>query len=410
MRYDRPLSTGGAVTHAINGRTSGAQWAQEPQEAHVELETGLRGVEVGYCVTSSLSPLTGVSYRGIPIAELSHRTPEEVIYLLQHGRLGSEEEVCVFFDSLRPYARCSDASCALIAHLPRSISPMRMLSIALNALEGTQDYAHDYLRVIAQLPHMVATIINHHAGWGETPEPDPSLGYMENFAHMLRPPEGMHPQSASVLQLFNILHYDHEGGNLSTFTGKAVASGLEDLYGSLAAAMNALNGPRHGGASEESLRLLREMRCTLGPEPTLEKAEAFVRSKLQKKELIYGFGHAILRVEDPRATVLYRYAHTHLANDPLVQAALTLRKAAPLVLRERPQISNPYPNVDAISGAVLQAVFPYPEYSTLLFALSRCVGIGRQIVYERCEARAGRGVPIYRPTYLYRPLGSGGTS
>ncbi|NEU35697.1 citrate synthase, partial [bacterium LRH843] len=84
-------------------------------------------------------------------------------------------------------------------------------------------------------------------------------------------------------------------------------------------------------------------------------------------ELVYGFGHAVLRVEDPRATIFYKAAEEHYKDNPLVRMALLLREAGPKVLKENPKISNPYPNVDAVSGALLSAAgFNYPEYYTVL--------------------------------------------
>jgi len=132
--------------------------------------------------------------------------------------------------------------------------------------------------------------------------------------------------------------------------------------------------------------------------------EQYIRKLLSNNELVYGFGHAVLRVEDPRATIFYDVAAKKYPNHPLVKLTKLLRSEGPKVLGENPKISNPYPNVDAISGTILSAAgFPYPEYFTILFGLSRVVGISIQIVYERCEARDGKGTPIVRPKYLYRP-------
>jgi citrate synthase len=91
--------------------------------------------------------------------------------------------------------------------------------------------------------------------------------------------------------------------------------------------------------------------------------------------------------------------------DPICKIAFLLRIAGPKVLKENPKISNPYPNVDAISGALLSAAgFNHSEYFTLLFGMSRVVGIARQIVYERCEARGGKGTPIVRPKYIFKSM------
>ena len=206
-----------------------------------------------------------------------------------------------------------------------------------------------------------------------------------------------------VFRLFNVLHYDHGGGNLSTFVGKAVASGLEDMYGSICAAMCALAGPRHGRANQDSLEFIQSVVDDLGDNATPEALEVLLRKRLADNQLVFGYGHAVLRIEDPRAAVLYEAAKRKFPEHPLVKMALLLREVAPKVLGENPKISDPFPNVDAISGALLTAAgFHYPDYFTVLFGLSRVVGISIQIVYERCEARGGKGTPIVRPKYLFK--------
>jgi len=225
---------------------------------------------------------------------------------------------------------------------------------------------------------------------------------MEAFTEMLNVPEKSE-NLKEAFKFFNVLHFDHGGGNLSAFTGKAVASGLDSLMGSLSAAMCGLAGPRHGSANQVTLEFVKKVYDEVGQSATVETVEEYIRRRLERKELIYGFGHAVLRVEDPRATVLYDFIKSHYPEDPLAKIALFLREAGPKVLKENPKISNPYPNVDAISGTMLTAAgFAYPEYYTVLFGLSRCVGIAIQIVYERLDARGGKGTPIVRPKYLYK--------
>lgn len=372
-----------------------------------QLETGLRGVPVGYCTTSYVDPEKGLFYGGIPVSELAHSEPQHVIYLLYHGKEGSKTEVETFFALLRSKAACSEATVRHIKALPQSAHPMTLFSAALlilGSLEGKKDYREDCIDLIGKLPHLVATLINHHSGWGETPLPNPALGYMENFSHMLQVPGKREVELTRILKLFNILHYDHGGGNLSTFVGKAVASGLEGMYGSIASAMCALAGPLHGRANQDSLEFVKDVLKAVGENATAKDVENHIRSRLEKGQLVFGFGHAVLRVEDARATVFYDYVQKHYAHDPLVKIALLLRSEGSKVLAENPKIADPHPNIDAISGTALTAAgFPYPEYYTLLFGLSRAVGIGIQIVYERLEARGGKGTPIVRPKYLYKP-------
>ena len=220
---------------------------------------------------------------------------------------------------------------------------------------------------------------------------------------MLNLPGKKTPELIQAMRLFNALHYDHDGGNLSAFVGKAVASGLEPMYGSLAAAMAALAGPRHGRANQDCLEFAQSVLDELGPLAKASDVEKLVRDKLASGQLVFGFGHAVLRVEDARATVCYDYCQKHFPTHPLVKIALLLRTEGTKVLKENPKISDPYPNIDAITGSMLTAAgFPYPDYYTVLFGLSRSVGIAIQIVYERLEARDGKGTPIVRPLYFYK--------
>jgi len=371
------------------------------------LETGLRGFPIGYCTTSTVDPQKGLFYGGQSVAELANWEPERVIYLLYHGDDGSAKQLKEFTDNSRKRSFCSPELIKHIQLLPRQGHPMKLFSAALlmcGMLEGKGDYREDCLNLIAKIPEIAATVINHHAGWGGIKASKPELGYMENFINMLNVPNIEGSKLINTFKLFNILHYDHGGGNLSTFVGKAVASGLEDMYGSITAAMCALAGPRHGRANQDSLELVEEILRVLGDSPTPERLEEWLRLRIANNKLIFGFGHAVLRVEDPRATVMYAKAQSKFPNNPLVKIACLLRQVAPKILKENPKISDPYPNVDAISGVLLTAAgFPYPQYFTVLFGLARVVGIAIQIVYERCEARGGKGTPIVRPKYIFKP-------
>lgn len=371
-----------------------------------QLESGLRGVPVGYCTTSYVDPQKGLFYDSKPVAELSHWEPEEVIYLLYTGKQGTKEEVATFIKELRKRESCSQEVIAHIQKMPRKGHPMKLFSAAillLSIVEGKNNYREDCLNIIAKMPHLVAAVINHHAGWGETPLPRPDLGYMENFTYMLQLPDANKTELIKVFKLFNILHFDHGGGNLSTFVGKAVASGLEDMYGSICSAMCALAGPRHGKANQDCLEFVQSVLEEVGETATAKQVEELIRHRLAHNQLVFGFGHAVLRVEDPRATVQYDYVKKYYPDHPLVKIALLLRSEGSKVLAENPKISDPHPNVDAISGTLLTAAgFGYPEYYTVLFGMSRAVGIAIQIVYERLEARGGKGTPIIRPKYIYK--------
>lgn len=371
------------------------------------LETGLRGFPIGYCTTSTVDPQKGLFYSGQDVVELSKKEPEAVIFLLYYGKDPSEEELHAFKKDLIKRSSCNPEISKHLKQLPEIGHPMKQFTCALliaGMYEATGDYREDCLNLIAQIPEIAAHVINNHAKWGGCKPSNPSLGYMENFTQMLNVPNSNLKELTDAFKLFNILHYDHGGGNLSTFVGKATASGLEDMYGSIASAMCALAGPKHGRANQDCLEFNEELLKEVGKDVSIKELKALLTKRLQENKLIFGFGHAVLRVEDPRASVIYDVVDEKYKDHPLVKIARLLREVGPDLLKENTKISDPYPNVDAVSGTLLVASgFPYPEYFTILFGIARTVGIAIQIVYERLEAREGKGTPIVRPKYIYKP-------
>jgi citrate synthase len=369
------------------------------------LDTGLRGFPVGTCPISHVDAVEGLSYGGYPIAELAHLEPEEVIHLLLRKELPDPATLAVFHGELVGQGHLHPGILKLLESFPREGHPMKWLIGGINAMgmfEPKDDYRKDCLRVIAQLPELVAAIYRIRSGWGAPIASRPELGWVENFVHMLGVPGGHSEELTRLLRVFVILHFDHGGGNLSTFVGKAIASGHEDMYGSLAGAMAGLAGPLHGMANQEVLRFVKEVAAEIRDPSDLSEVSEYVEKRLASGGVLFGFGHAVLRVEDPRATVQYGLGEEIAPTDPLFRLAVTLRTAGVEALKKRPKVSNPYPNVDAVSGTLLNACGLTDEnYYTVLFGLARCVGIASQIVWERTEARGGKGLPIVRPKYLY---------
>ncbi len=382
-----------------------AERMSEPTEVLFEvtrahLDTGLRGIPVGTVRTSSVDPYKGLHYVGYPVSDIWQVGPEAAVYLLLNKELPNDQELADFKADLVERARGFDTGVfARLKQLPKQGHPMEWLVAGLNFMgmtTKTGDYREDGLNVIARLPQLVAAIFRVRSGWGEPIESKPELGLMENFVHMLGVPGGDTDKLTRMMRVFYTLHLDHGGGNLSTFSGKAVASGLADMYASLGAAMAGLGGPRHGRANQDCLNFLRSV-----PTSDPDEVEQFVRDRLANKGLIYGFGHAVLRAEDPRATIQYGLGAEICPDDELYKTAIAMRERAVKVLRENPKVSNPYPNVDAISGTLLQAVgLADSDFYTVLFGLSRCSGIAAQIIDERLNFRNGKGVAIYRCKFV----------
>lgn len=371
----------------------------EITQAH--LNTGLRGFPVGTVRTSFVSPDEGLHYVGYPVSKVWNLDPEAAVYLLLNKELPTAEQLSAFKAELVARSQVSSAVLNTLAQLPKEGHPMEWLMVGLNLLGMTgksadNDYLEDGMNVIAKLPTLVAAIFRLREGWGAPIASQPELGLIENFVNMLGVPDADPDKLTKLLRVFYVLHLDHGGGNLSTFAGKSVASGLADMYASLGASMAGLYGPRHGRANQDCLNFLRKVGTN-----NKDEVEAFVRNELANKRLIFGFGHAVLRSEDPRATIQYKLGEEICGEDPLYKTAIAMRERAVKVLKENPKVSNPYPNVDAISGTLLQAVgLANSDYYTVLFGLSRCSGIVAQIVDERVNFRNGRGVAIYRCKYI----------
>ena len=363
------------------------------------LNTGLRGFPVGTVRTSKVDPQEGVSYVGYPVKDVAHLDPEAVVYLLFKKELPNADQLASFKKELVGRSNVNPKVIELLKGLPKEGHPMEWLIAALSFLGMTSkkgDFVEDGLNLIAQSSEIVAAIYRIRSGWGDPIKSEPERGLAENFVHMLGVPGGDTKALTKMLRTFYVLHVDHGGGNLSTFVGKAVASGLADQYASLAAAMAGLYGPRHGRANQDCLNFVRKV-GTSDP----DKVEQFVRDELAKGGLIFGYGHAVLRAEDPRAAVQFEIGKEICPNDPLFKTALVMRDRAVKVLKENPKVQNPYPNVDAVSGTLLNASgLTDSDYYTVLFGWSRIAGIAAQIVDERTVLRDGKGVAIYRCKYI----------
>jgi citrate synthase len=277
---------------------------------------------------------------------------------------------------------------------------MDWLSIGIHSLgmmASGNDWKEDALDLVAKMPRLLGLIFRYREGRGENiPEDDLSLNLVERFTNTLDLENVDRDAMNKILSTYLVLHMDHGGGNLSTFTGKAVASGHATVYSSMAGAMNALSGPLHGRANQSCFEFVKKI-GTFDP----DEVEDFVRGELAAKRPVFGFGHAVLRAEDPRATVQFALGEKLCPDDEYFKTIRTLREVAPRVLSENPKISNPNANVDIASGTLLNYVgLTKPEYYTTFFGWARVAGIGAQIIDERMVMRDGKGIPIYRPKYI----------
>ena len=364
------------------------------------LNTGLRGVPVGTCRTSFVTPTEGVHYCGYPIAELAAFAPEDIIYLLFNKELPTPEQSKLIRSELAARATIPGDVESVLKTLPRDGHPMDWLSVGIHTLgmlETTNDWRADAMNLIARMPRLMGLIFRIRDGRAEEiPADDPQASLVDRFVNALDLKGVDKEKMTRVISTYLVLHMDHGGSNLSTFSGKAIASGHATLYSSMAGAMNALSGPLHGRANQSCLEFV----LRVGTSDPAE-VERFVRAELDAKRPVFGFGHAVLRTEDPRATVQFALGEEICPEDENFKIITALREVAPRVLGENPKISNPNANVDIASGALLHHIgLTDPTYCTTFFGWARVAGIGAQIVDERSVMRDGKGTPIYRPKYI----------
>ena len=364
------------------------------------LNTGLRGIPVGTCRTSFVTPSEGVHYCGYPIRELVDFSPEDIIYLLFNKELPNLEQSDQFKADLSSRATLPNGVEEVLKTLPKNGHPMDWLSIGIHTLgmcDTTENWLDDALNLVARMPRLMGLIFRYREGrTSDIPVDDVSKSLVERFVETLDLANVDKAKMSKVVSTYLVLHMDHGGGNLSTFTGKSIASGKATVYSAMAGAMNALSGPLHGRANQSCLEFVLKV----GSSDEAE-VERFVRNELAEGRPVFGFGHAVLSVEDPRATAQFELGEKICPEDENFKIIKTLRKVAPRVLSENKKIRNPNANVDIASGALLHHVgLKDPTYYTTFFGWARVAGIGAQIVDERVNMRSGKGVPIYRPKYF----------
>ena len=369
---------------------------------------GMRGVRGMLCDTSVVEPDTGLVIRDIPIGKLAGRLPEEIFYLLATGELPDAAALADLQAELRARAQVPDYVWAVLKALPSDSHPMTMYSAAILVMERESVFRKTYdkmrkeeyweaaledsLQLIAKLPAVAAGIYRIHYGKGEPLPSNPKLDWGADFAQMLGTPDPS-GEFANLMRLYLTLHSDHEGGNVSAFSCHTVGSALSDPYYAVSAGMNGLAGPLHGLANQECLHFVLEMLEKFNGVPADEQLRQFAWDTLKSGHVIPGYGHAVLRITDPRFTSFHEFGARVCAGDKMFKVVDAIFRVVPGVLREQGKAKDPWPNVDAISGSLLYH-FGLTEFDfyTVLFGVSRALGMCAQLVINRAL-----GIPITRP-------------
>jgi citrate synthase len=374
--------------------------------------------------TSKLDPEEGIRFRGYTIPELREQLPkapngteplpEGIFYLMLVGELPTKEEA---YDISNHWARRSIVPkhvFDVLDKLPANTHPMTMFSTAVMAMQTESlfaaaykkgiskkqywDYTYeDAMNLIARLPRVAAYIYRKKYKNDQHIEPDPKLDWAANLAHMMGYEEF---NVKRLMRLYLTIHCDHEGGNVSAHATHLVGSALSDPYLAFAAGMNGLAGPLHGLANQEVVAWLLQMKEEIGTStPTKQQIEAYVKKTIEDGKVVPGYGHAVLRKTDPRFSAQQDFYNRYIkpkGEDELCEMVQNIFEVVPPILSSLGKIKNPWPNVDAHSGALLMhyGITEFDFY-TVLFGVSRALGVMASLIWDRAL-----GHPIERPSSI----------
>ncbi|CDQ76583.1 unnamed protein product [Oncorhynchus mykiss] len=379
---------------------------------------GMRGMKGLVYETSVLDADEGIRFRGYSIPECqqllpkapggAEPLPEGLFWLLVTGQVPTEEQVNWLSKEWAKRAALPSHVVTMLDNFPTNLHPMSQFSAAITALNSESSFARAYsegvnkamywefvyedsMDLIAKLPCVAAKIYrNLYREGSSIGAIDSSLDWSHNFTNMLGYSDATFTE---LMRLYLTIHSDHEGGNVSAHTSHLVGSALSDPYLSFSAAMNGLAGPLHGLANQEVLVWLTALQKEMGGEVSDEAMRDYIWNTLKSGRVVPGYGHAVLRRTDPRYTCQQEFAFKHLPDDPMFKLVHQLYKIVPNVLLEQGKAKNPWPNVDAHSGVLLQYYgMTEMNYYTVLFGVSRALGVLAQLIWSRAL-----GFPLERP-------------
>lgn len=350
---------------------------------------GLEGVVVAQTELSRIDGEKGrLIYRGYEIEDLAeHATFEEVCHLLWFGELPNEKQLADLRAKLAEAREVHPDIIEMLRRLPKDTHPMAALRTAASMLASYDPDAEDMsdeanvrkaIRLTAQLSTLTAAFARLREG-KEPVAPRTDLGLAANFLYMLT---GEEPDelASRIMDVAFILHAEH-GMNASTFSARVTVATLSDMHSGVTSAIGTLKGPLHGGANERVMKMLIEI-----GEP--EKAEAWVRAALERKERIMGFGHRVYKAMDPRAPILRTLAEK-LAEKGGNTKWLEISEVVQRTMREEMEKrAKPiYPNVDFFSASVYYTLGIPSDLFTNIFACARVSGWTAHIMAQLADNR-----------------------
>ena len=381
------------------------------------LFNGERGLEL---LVSDLSFVdqNGLQIHGLPIRQVIEQLPRRknheypliggLYYFLLTGLMPTLMEAEEMEADWRARMELPEYLEKMLRSMPTNEHPMTMFSQAVLAMQSTSQFAREYndnlqkedywkpmledgLNLTARLPLMASMVYNIKYRNGDRILPHEGLDWAANFAHMIGRNWDIYYQE--LCRLFFILHSDQGIGNVSGHTAVLVSSALSDMFYACSAAMNGLAGPLHGRANQDCLKWILEIRNHFRGCPSKSDLEKYIWETLQRGKRIPGYGHPVIRTTDPRFTLQLEFGRKYMPEDELFRIVELVYETAPDVLRRHSKVKNPYPNIDAVSGA-LQYHCGVKEFDfyPVLFGMGRILGISANLVWARALH-----MPLERP-------------
>ncbi len=352
--------------------------AKEPPATAAAAPVAHEGLRDVVALESSICTVIGdanlpegrLIYRGYDIHDLAeHSTFEETTYLLWHGNLPTRAQLDDLKRQLEQHRRLPDQLIELMRRFPKEATPMDVLRTTVSALQLWDSQENDdtdaanhakALRLTAQMPMLVTAWDSIRVG-KEPVAPKVGQSTARAFLYMLT---GQEPTDVAerTLDIALILHADHEL-NASTFAARVTAATLADVHSSITSAIGALIGPLHGGANEAVLHTLKEI-------GSIDRVEPYIMNKLNAHEKIMGFGHAVYRTRDPRATRLREMSRQLGESRGDLKYYEMSRKIEDVMMREKGLNCN----VDFYSASAYDALGVPMDLFTPVFAVSRISG------------------------------------
>ncbi len=342
---------------------------------------------------------------------------EEVTYLLLFGELPSKIELAEFCDLLATYRSLPTSFVRDIIMKAPSKDMMNTLARSVLSLYSYDEKADDIsvpnvLRQSLQLISLFPLLSVYgyqayrHYHDGESlfiHTPDPNLSTAENILHILRPDQKYTKLEARILDIALVIHAEHGGGNNSTFTNHVVTSSGTDTYSAVAASLGSLKGPKHGGANIKVIKMFEDMKLNISNWEDEEEVSQYLRKLLNKEAfdkagLIYGMGHAVYSLSDPRATILKGFVEKLSVEKNMTKEfglySSVERLAPQIIASERKMFKGVSANVDFYSGFVYSMLGLPVELYTPIFAIARISGWSAHRIEELINASK-----IIRPGY-----------